>query len=307
MAVTIWKGHLTFGLVSIPIKLYKAARAKKISFHHLSRSQGTRVRQSFVLPPERVEPSLPVVVPPEPVAPPTLHIAPAKVEPPIQPSFEPQPAAPADLVKGYEYEKGRYVTMEKEEFRQITPPTSTEMQILEFVQFAEIDPVFLESSYYVVPDRGGERPYALLFAALRKTGSVAIAQIAMHNREHVMVLRPGENGIISHTMFYADEVRKTDEFHADASLVTPKEMDLAVKLIEALKAKFEPDKFKDTYRQKLEAAIAAKLQGGEIVREPEAPKTGVPDILEALKKSLSLTRKPVKSATAPKKKQRRAG
>src|SRR2546423_13257111 len=296
MAVTIWKGLLTFGLVSIPIKLHKAARAKKISFHHLSRSHGARVKQTFVVPEENQhfepipEPEVKLARVPMPAE----HIpdTPAiRFDLPQVQEYTPAPRA--DLVKGYEYEKGRYVTMEKEEFRDLAPPTSTEMQILEFVKLAEIDPVFFESSYYVVPDRGGERPYALLFAALRKTGYVAIAQVAMHNREHVMVLRPGATGIISHTLFYADEVRKTEEFQADVSLAGDRELELAVKLIEALQAKFEPDKFEDTYRRKLEAAIEAKLQGGKIVREPDARKTEVPDIVEALKKSLTLMRKPV--------------
>jgi DNA end-binding protein Ku len=182
-----------------------------------------------------------------------------------------------------------------DELRRITPLTSSDIQILEFVHLREIDPVYFEISYYVAPDRAGEKPYSLLYTALRKTGYVALAQIAMHRREHVAVIRAGDRGILMHTMFYANEVHKEQEFKADAALVADKELDLAVKLIEALAAKFEPEKFRDKYREQVEALIAAKIQGREVASgQPQAaPAAPVVDIMEALKKSLAAARKPV--------------
>ena len=209
-----------------------------------------------------------------------------------------QPIPCSEIVKGYEYRPDEYVLVSEEELRRITPPTSSDMQILEFVHLREIDPVYFETSYYVAPEQAGEKPYALLYAALRKTGYVALAQIAVYRREHVAVIRAGDRGVLMHTMFYANEVRKEQEFKADRGIVSGKELDLAVKLIEALATKFEPEKFKDKYREQVEALIAAKIQGREVVsgRAEPAPAAPVVDIMEALQKSLAATRKPVARA-----------
>jgi len=305
MAATVWTGHLSFGLVSIPVRLYRAARADKISFRQLHRTG----------PPEHevgeLEPVTPEPIPMRPgtgrdtpsihgVEHETTHVQPA------QPLVAPVRSTPtsaesaqqiprSEVLKGYEYQPEQYVLVSEEELRRITPPTSRDIQILEFVQLREIDPVYFETSYYVAPDRSGEKPYALLYAALQKTGYVALTQIAMHRREHVAVIRAGDNGILMHTMFYANEVRKEQEFKADAALVADKEIDLAVKLIEAMTAKFEPEKFKDKYREQVEALIAAKIQGHRVAsgQVQLAPATPVVDIMEALKKSLAAARKPV--------------
>jgi DNA end-binding protein Ku len=261
MAATVWKGHLTFGLVSFPVKLYSAARSESISFNQLHKADGSRVRQ-------------------------VLYCA-----------AEDKPIPRAEIVKGYEYEKDRYVVIEDEEIKKVAPQTAKVMEIQEFVKSTEVDPVYLETSYYLAPEDAGEKPYALFFDALKKTGYVGIAKIAMHNREHVAILRPGQKGIVLHTMYFSNEVRKTDEFHADLSLVKDKELALAVSLVEALAEAFAPEKYQDEYRENLLRMIETKKHGDVVMATPEPHREKVVDIMEALKASLAVARKPVASAS----------
>jgi DNA end-binding protein Ku len=172
------------------------------------------------------------------------------------------------------------------------------MEILEFVNADQVDPIYLESSYYMAPDEGGEKAYALLFEALRQSKFYALAKVAMHNREHIIVLRPGAKGILSHTMYYQDEIRQVDEFRTDTSLVKDKELDMAKMLISSLEADFEPQKYHDTYRDNLQKMIEAKIEGKKVVATPAATVAPVIDIMEALKKSLAEKRKPAQVATA---------
>jgi len=262
MASTVWKGYLTFGLLSLPVKLYSAARAETVSFNQLHKSDHSRVKQVLYC------------------------------------QVEDKPITRADIVKGYEYEKDKYVVVEDEEIKKVAPKTAKTMEVLEFVPSAEVDPIFFESSYYLAPDEAGEKPYALLFEALRKTGCVGVAKIAMHNREHIVILRPGEHGILLHTMYYRDEIRQVEEFRTDRSLVKDKELELAMTLVKSLEAAFEPEKYKDDYRENLKAMIQAKVEGKEIVETaPTQHKAPVIDVLEALKMSLAQAKKPVSSAS----------
>jgi DNA end-binding protein Ku len=173
------------------------------------------------------------------------------------------------------------------------------MEILEFVPEAEVDPIYLESSYYLSPEEGGEKPYALLFAALRESKYVGVAKIAMHNREHIVILRPGAKGIVLHTMYFEDEVRKIDEFRTDQDLVKEKELALARMLVESLAASFEPGKYQDSYRENLKELIQAKLDNRKVVEIAPPPVAPVIDIMEALKRSLEIKKKPVASAPEP--------
>ena len=261
MASTVWKGHLTFGLVSLPVKLYSAARSETVSFNQLHKSDHSRVKQVLYC------------------------------------QAEDKPVPRAELVKGYEYEKDKYVVVDEEEIKRVAPRTAKTMEILEFVKASEVDAVFFESSYYVAPDDAGEKPYALLFEALRRSEYLALAKIAMHNREHIVLLRPGKHGILMHTMYYTDEIRQVEEFRTDISLVKEKELELAMSLIDNLTGAFEPEKYKDTYRENLRALITAKVEGKETV-EPPAPTHLAPviDILEALKMSIAEAKKPVRTA-----------
>src|SRR5260370_143273 len=172
------------------------------------------------------------------------------------------------------------------------------MEILEFVKADQVDPIYLESSYYVAPDEGGERPYALLFQALRESSYYAVAKVAMHNREHIIVLRPGAKGILSHTMYYQDEIRQVEEFRTDTSLVKEKELAMAKMLISSLEADFEPQKYHDQYRDNLQKMIEAKIEGKKVVEAPSEHIAPVIDIMEALKRSLAEKRKPAMAATA---------
>jgi DNA end-binding protein Ku len=261
MASTVWKGYLTFGLLSLPVKLYSAARSETVSFNQLHKTDNSRVKQVLYC------------------------------------QLEDKPIQRSDIVKGYEYEKDKYVVVEDEEIKKVAPKTAKTMEVLEFVQSADVDPIFFESSYYLAPDEAGEKPYALLFEALRKTGCVGVAKIAMHNREHIVILRPGPQGILLHTMYYRDEIRQVDEFRTDRSLVKEKELELAMTLVQSLQAPFEPEKYKDEYRENLKAMIQAKVEGKEVVAAaPEVHKAPVIDIMEALKASLAQAKKPVASA-----------
>jgi DNA end-binding protein Ku len=289
MSVTVWKGLLTFGLVSIPVRLFRAARRETVNLHQL-------YRKASPAPPPRSA-QAPYLVEPEESVPELTPVA--RIRQGAFTQEEQAPLPPSQIVKGFEYEPERYVVIEKEDLDKIAPKTATEMQILEFVTMSEIDPVYFETSYYVVPEEAGEKAYALLFDALRESGYVALAEFAMRRRQHAVIIRPAATGIIAHTMFYTDEIRKTDEFRADLSAVTKKERDLAVALIGAMAAPFEPEKFKDTYREKLEQLIAAKIEGREVVAEAPAKAAPAVDIMEALQKSLAMKRKPVGSAPEP--------
>src|SRR5215831_20657156 len=151
MASIIWKGHLTFGLVSLPVKLFTAARSENVSFNQLHKTDHSRVKQVLYC------------------------------------QSEDRPIERSEIVKGYEYEKGRYIVIDEEDIRKVAPKTAKVMEILEFVKAADVDPVYYESSYYMAPDDAGEKPYALLFDALRRTGYVGVAKMTMHNREHIVI------------------------------------------------------------------------------------------------------------------------
>ena len=223
----------------------------------------------------------------------------------------PKPA----IVKGYEYEKNRFIALDADELKNLAPKTATEMEILEFVKLDEVDPVYFETSYYAKPEQAGEKAYALLYRSLQLSGLVAVAKFAMHNREHVVILRPGRKGLIAHTMFFASEVRGEEEYTADTSGLKEKELKLAQTLIGSLAASFEPEKYHDTYREQLEALIQSKVQanaqGKAAAAAPAATKARVVDIAEALQKSLAALKKPPatekQTAAKPKKAAARAG
>ena len=249
---SLWTGYLTFGLISMPVRLFSGARSEHVSFHMLHRDDNVRVKQQLICPAEN------------------------KV---IERS---------ETVKGYEYSKGEYVVIEPAEIKKIEPKTAKAMEILEFVKSAEVDPIYFETSYYLQPEEAGRRPYALLSKALEETEYLAIAKLTMHNREYTVILRPYRNGMMLHTMYYKDEVRELDNFGAPDVELKDAEVKVAHQLIEALAAKFEPEKFHDTFQDNLKALIKARLEG-EDVTEIEKPKKLAPvvDLMSALKQSLA--------------------
>src|SRR6266571_593086 len=252
MAASVWSGYLTFGLISMPVRLFSGARSSSISFHMLHRDDLQRIKQQLYCPAENrlVERS--------------------------------------EIVKGYEYRKDEYVVVEPEEIKKIEPKTAKAMEILEFVKASEVDPVYFESSYYLLPEEAGRRPYALLTKALEESEYVAIAKLTMHNREYTVFLRPHEGGMMLHTMYYEEEVRKVEGFGAPDVELKESEVKVAHQLIEALAADWEPEKYKDDFQENLKNLIQTKLEGGKIA-EVEKPKKLAPvvDLMAALKQSLA--------------------
>ncbi|MDQ2776200.1 MAG: Ku protein [Acidobacteriota bacterium] len=264
MPATVWKGYLSFGLVSFPIRLFSAARPGTVHFHPLHKKDLSRVREVMFC------------------------------------AAEDKPLERSEIVKGYEYEKNRYIVVDPEELEKIAPPTATVMEILQFVRMEEIDPIFLETSYYVAPEEAVSRPYSLLLEGMKQTKYDAIAKVSMHGREHIVVLRPTEHGIVLHTMYFVDELNKGNEVDvAKPAKFDSKELEMAKKLIETLASPFKPEVYSDEYKKNVEHLIEKKRKGQKVtpIRQPKtAP---VLDLMQALQKSLART--PVKKK-APRKK-----
>jgi DNA end-binding protein Ku len=195
-------------------------------------------------------------------------------------------------VKGYEYRKGEYVIIEPDEIKKIEPKTAKAMEILEFVKGDDVDPVYFEASYYLMPEEAGKRPYALLAKALEETNYYAIAKLTMHNREYTVILRPDQGGLMLHTMYYENEVRRLAEFGKQDVELRDAEVKVAHQLIEALAADFEPEKYQDTFEENLKKMIQARLEGKEVapVEKPRKP-APVVDLMDALRKSIEQTKK----------------
>ncbi len=267
MATAVWKGHLTFGLISIPIRLFSAARGERVSFNQLHRECHTRLRQPLFCP--------------------TCNRAVERSE----------------IVKGYEYEKDQYVLFTDEELEKIAPPSARTMEILEFVKLEEVDPLHFDASYFATPEEAGQKAYRLLLDAMEESGYGAIAKLTMHQREYTVVIRPRAKGLTLHTMFYANEIRQVAEYgQTDTIELKAQEKKLAQQLIESLAARFEPQKYVDEYQERVKALIEAKLKGQEVATAPQPQLAPVIDLMEALKKSLSdrqaLPKKPPARAVA---------
>ena len=307
MASTVWRGYISFALISIPVRLFRAARPERISLRRLYRQPDDEQKEEIAGPRETsaaasMESRRPemggsistdsassrLFAAPEPVLSPVKQVATRNGDDEV--------LSPKSIVKGYEYEKDRFVAIEPEELKSAAPKTSTAMEIQEFVELAGIDPVYFETSYYVRPEEAGEKAYALLYRSLQLSGLVAIAQFAMHGREHAVVLRPGMKGLLAHTMYFASEVRADEEYRAEVAEVSKKELDLAQTLIHSLASPFEPEKYRDTYREKIQAIIDSKVQGLPIAPAPVVPRqTEVVDIADALRRSLANLKKPAAS------------
>jgi DNA end-binding protein Ku len=264
MATSVWKGHLTFGLISIPVRLFTAARGERVSFNQLHKVCNTRLKM--------------------PLSCPTCN----------------RVVERSEIVKGFEHEKDQYVLFTEEELDKIEPPSAKVMEILEFVKMKEVDPLYFDASYYVGPEEGGTKAYKLLMLAMEESGHAAIAKVTMHQREHIVVVRPRAKGLTLHTMFYNSEIRAAETLSTDDVQLKDQEKKLAHQLIESLAAPFEAQKYRDEYQENVKAMIAAKLKGQQVteVRQPQlAP---VIDLMEALKKSIAEKQAPA-SAAAPKK------
>ncbi len=259
MAATVWSGYLTFGLISLPVRLYSGARGERVSMHMLHRDDLTRIKTQLYCPAdERV-------------------------------------VDRSEVVKGYEYRKGEYVVIEPGEIKKIEPKTARAMEILEFVKAGDVDPIYFETSYYLTPEEPGRRPYALLVRALEDTGYFAVAKLTMHNREYTALLRPYHGGLMLHTMYYENEIRKLENFGCQDIEIRPGELKVAEQLVRALAADWEPQKYHDNFEENLKGLIRAHLEGKEVPAvekaRPPAPAT---DLMDALKQSLAQMKYPPK-------------
>jgi DNA end-binding protein Ku len=253
MASSVWKGTLSFGLLAIPVKLYTAARSQRMNLHQLHKVCHTRLKKPLYCPQckRQVERS--------------------------------------EVVRGYEYEKGQYVIVNEEDIKKITPRSSAVMEIVAFVKQEQIDPIYFDASYFVLPDKDSEKPYALLLKTLEDSHRVGIATVTMHQREYTVFIRPRKNGLTIHTMYYANEIREIAGYgkaEKDVKL-KPAEVKLAEQLVESLSQDFKPEQFHDKFQENLKALIEAKQKGRTIVAERKPGPARVIDMMEALKKSLA--------------------
>jgi len=220
-----------------------------------------------------------------------------------------------EVEKGYEYEKDQYLLFTEEELERAEPESARNMEILEFVKVAEIDPLYYDASYYLAPEEGGEKAYALLLDAMQKSGFAAVAKLSMHNREYIVIVRPRKEGLTLHTMFYTNEIRAADTGNATKTEIKEAERALAQQLIKNLAAPFKPDKYHDAYQERLQEMIEGKAKGREIAAVPHVQRAPVIDLMAALKKSLEDSQRGQKSllqvdaakAVEARKKSRRAG
>ena len=267
MPRSIWKGAITFGLVNIPVELHTAVRSEaRISFRQLHKKDLSTIKYERVC---------------------------AKEE----------KAVPWDeIVKGYEYSKGKFVVLDDEDFKAAAVESSKMIEIQDFVKSDEIDPRYFESPYYLLPQKGGEKAYALLREAIRKTGMVGIGMVTMRtNSQHLVGIKVVEDALVMEIMRYADELVDTSSFSfPEADNVRPAELQMAEQLVATLADTFQPEKFSDTYRDNLMRIIEAKKKGKKIeVEEPEEPEpTNVLDLMTRLQESLAQGKKK-KKAKAP--------
>jgi DNA end-binding protein Ku len=222
---------------------------------------------------------------------------------------EDKPVSRDEIVKGYEVEKGNYVVVDQAELKRIAPPTSNAVDILQFVRESEVDPIYLEKSYYVVPESGAEKPYQLLAGAMKESKYYALGKVAMHGREHVVLIRPAEEGLVLHTMYFQNELNQAHQVHEPAkSKGSANEMKLAKQLIDTLAAPFKPEEFDDEYRKNIEHLIEQKQKGQKISVVKQPKRAPVVDIVQALQQSLKQSaakRTTAKPATAKRAMKRR--
>jgi DNA end-binding protein Ku len=251
---SLGSGTISFGLVSIPVRLYTAASSGNVSFNQLHSVCGSRIRQQIFCP---------------------------KCNRTVERN---------ELVRGYEFAKDQYVQVKDEELKALEGEASQIIDIAEFVPLAEVDPIYFEKTYYLGPDKGGEKPYRLLAEAMEKAGQVALAKYVMRGKESLVLIRPSQNGLMLHAMYFADEVRNFDEIDKGQSAkIREGELDLALQLINGLASEhFSPERYTDEYRHRVLGMINQKVEGQEItISEPSAPRAQVIDLMEALKESLA--------------------
>jgi DNA end-binding protein Ku len=257
MPRAIWSGSISFGLVNIPVKLYNAVSRKSVSFNQIDSRTGSRIKLKKV-------------------------------------SAQDDTEVPSDvLVKGYELPSGQFVLISEDELAALDPEAQRTIDIEEFVDLSEIDPVFYDSAYYLAPDKATAKPYALLAQAMEQSGKVGIARFVMRTKQYLAAIRPKDGKLLLSTMVYADELNDTDEIRelsaVDGVELSERELTMAKQLIDSLSAEFEPEKFEDTYRNQVLDLIERKAAGETEVVDTPAPVTAdrVVDLMAALEASVS--------------------
>jgi DNA end-binding protein Ku len=262
-ARSIGSGTISFGLVSIPFKLFTATSAKSVSFNMLHKTCGGRLKQQLICPVENVV------------------------------------VERSDTVRGFEYAREQYVKFTDEELKSMEAARTDALDLVEFVPADSVDFLYIEKTYFLGPDKGGDRAYRLLSEALEKAGRLAVGRFAQRGKDNLVLVRPYKKGLILHECYYADEVRSFDEVETGGAFdFKPIELELANKLIEQLdQPKFEPSRFRDTWADKVKEAVDKKIAGEDVSVAPEAPKAQIIDLLEALKRSVASV-EPAKAANA---------
>jgi DNA end-binding protein Ku len=260
MPRAIWTGAISFGLVTVPVRLYSAVNRKTVRFHQLSSKTGARVAQ------KRVDPQSEEEVPYD------------------------------SIVKGYELAPDRYVVIEPGELDALQPEKTRTIEIEDFVELAQIDPIFYDHPYYLAPGPGGAKPYRLLLEAMRETGKVAIARVVIRNKEQLVAIRPMGDALEMATMLFADEILPADRMEelreVEHVKTNKRELEIAEQLVGSLAGEFHPEKYKDTYREQVLELIERKAQGEHIAAQPppEEKQAPAPDLMSALKASLEAVR-----------------
>ena len=268
MPRAIWSGAISFGLVNIPVKLYSAVSKKTVRFHQIDAESGGRVRQKRVGP-------------------------------------DGEEIAYEQIVKGYEIGPDRYVTISPEELEALEPQKTRTIDIEDFVDLEQIDPIYYDHPYYLAPDTGAAKAYRLLVDAMEDSGKVAVARVVLRSKEHLVAIRPRDGALAMETMLFADEVIPADSLEelaaGDGDVQTSdRELAMANQLIDSLASDFEPEKYRDEYRERVLDLIERKAQGETIViEEPEAEPEKVPDLMAALEASIASAKKPTGKAKKP--------
>jgi DNA end-binding protein Ku len=263
MPRAIWSGAISFGLVNIPVKLYSAVSRKTVRFHQIDAESGARVRQKRVGP-------------------------------------DGDEVAYEQIVKGYEIGPDRYVTISPEELEALEPQKTRTIDIEDFVDLEQIDPIYYDHPYYLAPDTGAAKAYKLLVDAMEDSGKVAVARVVLRSKEHLVAIRPRDGALAMETMLFSDEVIAPESLEelaaADGDVKTSdRELAMANQLIESLASDFEPGKYRDEYRERVLDLIERKAQGETIViEEPAAEPEKVPDLMAALEASIASAKKPAK-------------
>jgi DNA end-binding protein Ku len=267
-ARSIGSGTISFGLVSIPIKLFTAVSPQSVGFNMLHKTCGGRLKQQLLCPVDNVV------------------------------------VERSDTIRGFEYAKDQYVKFTDEELKAMEAARTGSLELVEFVPADSVDFLFIEKTYFLGPDKGGDRAYRLLSSALEKAGRLAVGRFAQRGKDNLVLVRPYKKGLILHECYYADEVRDFDDVETGGEFdFKPIELELANKLIEQLnRTTFEPSRFRDTWADKVKEAVEKKIAGEDVQAAPEAPKAQIIDLLEALKRSVAeVDAKPTlpKDETAP--------